>query len=313
MRIHEIAKEIGVDNKAVVEYLRKAGVEVKSHMSVCPDDMIEKVRSRFSKSSEEKNPAGEAPKAGGIKAVAVPDFIAKEQPKTVPTRTADGEKVEDGGKQIAKLEAKKAAQEKAKTQEEAPKKKKKIIAVFNPQNSNTEKGRAIAKAQREDQKKTAEKPKRPLPSEVRPARDRVPDGEQKATKKILPSQLRPARDRIPDDVLAEMKAAEEAKKAEEARLAAEAAEKKAAEEAALKEAAQKAEEEKKAAEAKQAAEAEKKAEEKTAAEPAKKPAEPAKAEKTEQKPKESEAIKSLREKIVKGTVNVSDIPIGRGA
>ena len=208
MRIHELAKEIGVDNKVIVEFLKNAGANVKSHMSTCPEDMIDKVRAKFGKGDAEKAPAAEPPKSSGIKAVAVPDFIAKEQPKTVPTRTADGEKNEDGGKQIAKLEAKKAALEKAEGKEEAPKKKKKILAVFNPQNSNTEKGRAMAKAQREE-KKAQDKPKRPLPSEVRPAKDRTPDDEEKPAKKILPSQLRPARDRIPDDELAEMKAKEE--------------------------------------------------------------------------------------------------------
>ncbi len=292
MRIHELAKEIGVDNKVIVEFLKNAGANVKSHMSACPDDMIDKVRTQFGKGGAPKPAEAEAAKPSGIKAVAVPDFIAKEQPKTVPTRTADGEKNEDGGKQIAKIEAKKAALEKAEAKEEAPKKKKKIIAVFNPQNSNTEKGRAMAKAQRED-RKAAEKPKRPLPSEVRPAKDRTPDDEEKPAKKILPSQLRPARDRIPDDELAAMKAAEEAKKAEEAQ--------KTAEEAAKVEEAPKAEPVETPA-LEEAPKAAPKAEEKK---------EEAKKEEAPQK-KESEAVKSLREKIVKGTVSVADIQISRG-
>ena len=288
MRIHELAKEIGVDNKVIVEFLKNAGANVKSHMSACPEDMIDKVRAKFGKGEAAKAPAEEPAKASGIKAVAVPDFIAKEQPKTVPTRTADGEKNEDGGKQIAKIEAKKAALEKADEAEETPKKKKKIIAVFNPQNSNTEKGRAMAKAQREE-KKAQDKPKRPLPSEVRPAKDRTPDDEEKTVKKILPSQRRPARDRIPDDELAEMKAKEEeAKKAAELK----AQEEKAAEEAKAQEEAAKSE-----------AKAEQPKVEEKAAEPKK--------EEAPQK-KESEAVKSLREKIVKGTVSVSDIQISRG-
>ncbi len=288
MRIHELAKEIGVDNKVIVEFLKNAGANVKSHMSACPEDMIDKVRAKFGKGEAAKAPAEEPAKASGIKAVAVPDFIAKEQPKTVPTRTADGEKNEDGGKQIAKIEAKKAALEKADEAEETPKKKKKIIAVFNPQNSNTEKGRAMAKAQREE-KKAQDKPKKPLPSEVRPAKDRTPDDEEKTVKKILPSQRRPARDRIPDDELAEMKAKEEeAKKAAELK----AQEEKAAEEAKAQEEAAKSE-----------AKAEQPKVEEKAAEPKK--------EEAPQK-KESEAVKSLREKIVKGTVSVSDIQISRG-
>ena len=309
MRIHELAKEIGVDNKVIVDFLQKAGANVKNHMSTCPDHMIEKIRTQFAKGAA-KSPDSASAGNGGVKAVAVPDFIAREQPKTVPTRNADGEKVEDGGKQIAKIEAKKAAQEKAEGKEEAPKKKKKIIAVFNPQNSNTEKGRAIAKAQRDEKKKGTEQTKRPLPSEVRPAKDRVPDDE-KAPKKILPSQLRPARDRIPDDELAEMKAAEEARKAAEEKARAEEA---AAKEAAEKEAARKLEEEKRQKEEQKAAENVTPAAVSENPQTQDKPQAPEKAEtpaKTAEKPKESEAVKSLREKIVKGTVSVSDIQVTR--
>ncbi len=246
MRIHELAKELGVENKVLVEYLKKEGANIKSHMSACPDDMVEKVRDNFDKkksSAKENTIAEEKPK---VKAIAVPDFIAKEQPKTVPTRTAEGEKNEDGGKQIAKIEAKKAALEKEQAGEEQPKKKKKIIAVFNPQHSKTEKGKALARQQEE---KETEK-KQPL--KRTPASLRTPDDE---AKKPLPSQIRPAKDRIPDDELEAMKASKEAKKEEPKKV------------------------EKKVAE--------------------------------ENKAKESEAVKSLREKIVKGTVSVQDIQAAR--
>ncbi len=244
MRIHELAKELGIENKVLVDYLKKEGANVKSHMSACPDDMIDKIKENFGQGkSSSKVENKEKPK---VKAIAVPDFIAKEQPKTVPTRTAEGEKNEDGGKQIAKLEAKKAAMEKNQETEEQPKKKKKIIAVFNPQHSNTEKGRAMARQQKEEKKNAEVKPS----VSRTPAKDRIPDDE---VKKPLPSQLRPAKDRIPDDELEAMKAPKE--------------------------------------------------------EPKTQPA--PKEEPKENKAKESEAVKSLREKIVKGTISVSDIQAAR--
>ena len=221
MRIHELAKELGMENKVLVDFLRKLGCDIKSHMSACPDNMISVVRDEFG-NKDEKEKAEE--NAQPVKVVAVPDFIAKEETKTVPTRTADGKKIEDGGKQIAKVEAKKAAEAKEKAPEE-PKKKKKIIAVFNPQHSNSEKGRAMARAKNEEHRREADKPRKPLPSQLHPAKDRRPDDEQEV-KKPLPSQIRPAKDRIPDDVLEEMRK----QKAEEAERAAQAA--KAAEEAA---------------------------------------------------------------------------------
>ncbi len=245
MRIHELAKELGIENKVLVEYLKKEGADVKSHMSACPENMVKKVRENFGKKNTSKKEEVKTEEKPKVKAVAVPDFIAKEQPKTVPTRTAEGEKNEDGGKQIAKIEAKKAALEKSKVEEEQPKKKKKIIAVFNPQHSKTEKGKALASKQEE---KEAEK-KRPV--KRTPASERTPDDE---VKKPLPSQLRPAKDRIPDDELEAMKAPKEEPKAEPKKV-------------------------------------EPKAE--------------------DNKPKESEAVKSLREKIVKGTVSVQDIQAAR--
>jgi len=252
LRIHEIAKELGIDNKVLVDFLQKEGADIKNHMSACPDDMVEKIYEKFQKSGNNMEKKNETTKPA-VKAVAVPDFIAKEQPKTVPTRNAEGEKNEDGGKQIAKVEAKKAPET------DAVKKKKKIIAVFNPQHSNSEKGKAMARQQREE-KRQGEKIQKPVQGERRPARDRVPDDEA-AKKKILPSQRRPARDRIPDDELELMK-----QKEQEAALAAAEKEKEAAEQKALLD---------------------------------------------EQKNKESEAIKSLREKIVKGTVSVADIQVSR--
>ena len=297
MRIHQLAKDLGIENKVLVEFLQKQGSDVKSHMSSVPEDMVDVVMEKFGKKEAPAKKEAEEPKKPEIKVVAVPDFIAKEEPKTVPTRTADGEKIEDGGKQIAKVEARKAQEAKGKEPEE-PKKKKKIIAVFNPQHSNSEKGRAMAKAQRDEQRKKMERPQRPLPSQLHPARDRKPDDEQ-AVKKPLPSQVRPAKDRIPDDELAEMQAK---KKAEEELAAAK--EKAAAQAQAQEQETVPVTTEKPATET--PAEPAAVTTPETPAEPAAKPQPEAPA-----KPKESEAVKSLREKIVKGTVSVEDIQVSR--
>ena len=284
MRIHKLAKDLGIENKVLVEFLQKQGADVKSHMSSCPEELIDVVMEKFGKKEASAKKEAEEPKKPEIKVVAVPDFIAKEEPKTVPTRTADGEKIEDGGKQIAKVEAKKAQEAKSKEAEE-PKKKKKIIAVFNPQHSNSEKGRAMAKAQRDEQRKKTERQQRPLPSQLHPARDRKPDDEP-VVKKPLPSQVRPAKDRIPDDELAEMQAK---KKAEQELAAAKEKEKAEA-----------------AAQAKEKTPVAEKPAPAVTETPAAKPQPEAPA-----KPKESEAVKSLREKIVKGTVSVEDIQVSR--
>ena len=44
MRIHELAKELNVDNKKVMEFLKEKKIEVKSHMSTLEENQEERVR-----------------------------------------------------------------------------------------------------------------------------------------------------------------------------------------------------------------------------------------------------------------------------
>ena len=44
MRVHELAKELGMDNKELMEILQKKNVEVKNHMSTLEDDVTEEIR-----------------------------------------------------------------------------------------------------------------------------------------------------------------------------------------------------------------------------------------------------------------------------
>ncbi len=48
IRIHELAKELSVDNKAVMEFLKEKKIEVKSHMSTLEDNQEAMVRKAFS-------------------------------------------------------------------------------------------------------------------------------------------------------------------------------------------------------------------------------------------------------------------------
>ena len=40
LRIHELARELGRQNKEVIEFLKSRGVEVKSHMSMVDEPLI---------------------------------------------------------------------------------------------------------------------------------------------------------------------------------------------------------------------------------------------------------------------------------
>ena len=51
MRVHELAKELGVDNKDLMEALKKKDVEVKSHMSSLEDNVVADLKKEFGKSA----------------------------------------------------------------------------------------------------------------------------------------------------------------------------------------------------------------------------------------------------------------------
>ena len=69
MRVYELAKELGRDNKDVINCLTANGIEVKSHMSVLEEDQIQTVKSQVPareivRKPVEATPAAEAEKNG---------------------------------------------------------------------------------------------------------------------------------------------------------------------------------------------------------------------------------------------------------
>ena len=98
LRVHELARELGRQNKEVIEFLKSRGVDVKSHMSMVDEPLISAVKNRFSNNNRGK------------------EHIAKlDTPKTeekVVTAKSEGDKTE------------------------APKKKKNIIRVYHAQNAS---------------------------------------------------------------------------------------------------------------------------------------------------------------------------------
>ena len=128
MKIYELAKELGVDNKAIIDFLVKSGVEVKSHMSSISDENADKVRAKFAPKKEVKGvkavpvniPASASAKKPEVKAVALPDHIIK--------------KVEEENKASQTTSESKSAdsQSQAKSDDASAdvKKKKKIVAAM---------------------------------------------------------------------------------------------------------------------------------------------------------------------------------------
>ncbi len=132
IRIHALAKELGIQSKDVIGFLAEKNIEVKSVQSSVEGDVIEMVKQRFTKSGAAQGkdetkaetkaaPASEEKTEG--KAKAEPERKIEEKPE-------GKQEMKPEGKTDAKAEGKAGAKP-----EERPKKKSSITAVFNPQNS----------------------------------------------------------------------------------------------------------------------------------------------------------------------------------
>ena len=112
IKVHEIAKELEKQSKEVIAFLQDKGIEVKAAQSSLEEDVADMVRKAFGKAApkaEETTPKAEKPSAPKAE-----EKVEEKPAKTVENKEA--KPVQNAGEQ--------------------PKKKKKIIFVSNPHNSN---------------------------------------------------------------------------------------------------------------------------------------------------------------------------------
>ena len=107
IKVHELAKELGKQSKDILTFLQEKGIEAKVAQSSVEEDAAQMVRKEFGSTEGAVSKGAESEKDAG-KAENVKESSASEE---------DGRNAEEG------------------TREDAPKKKKKIIFVSNPQNS----------------------------------------------------------------------------------------------------------------------------------------------------------------------------------
>lgn len=138
MRVHELAKELGLENKALLDILAKKKVEVKNHMNSLSEDIISEIRKEFGKNVQ-----------GGENTTASPTGAPKKAGDTAPKKAAqpktDGEPEKKAEAVFRKVEpetiqrsetTQKSEGEVSKSEDEtAAPKKKKIVQIFRPQNA----------------------------------------------------------------------------------------------------------------------------------------------------------------------------------
>ena len=130
IRVHELAKELGKQNREIMELLRAEGIDVKSHMSNVEESQAAVIRKKIKDLGREKDTKLETPKT---------------EEKVVTAKT-DAEKTE------------------------APKKKKNIIRVYHAQNaSDGGKGRKKPLGEKRQRPQGA-RPAQPRSQAVAPAK-----------------------------------------------------------------------------------------------------------------------------------------------
>ncbi len=129
IKVHEIAKELGKQSKEIISFLQDKGIEAKAAQSSLEEDVAALVRKAFGKREEIKEDASAAVAKEDtaplteLKSPPAPDAGNETSPaKSTEDKTENGQENKNG----------RPVQNKG----EAPKKKKKIIFVSNPHNSN---------------------------------------------------------------------------------------------------------------------------------------------------------------------------------
>ena len=245
---------MGIENKALIDYLRSKGVNVKNHMSTVSDKNAQSAREHFSKNNAQ--PAQSA----GIGAIALPEAIRKQIEAQMKAR-AEAEK------------AKQAQEEKEARKEEESKDKV-------PQDEEPEsKEKAQKEIPQEDAAETKEEIKAEKAEEA-PQKNEEPEkassfaSEKPAEKKPEEKEKKPEKEPDKKPQAAQAKSQSEAKKSEQ-------------------------KEKKTQSKKQQSGQRDKKPQ-----------AAQAKSQGEAKKQSESEAIKSLREKIVKGKIDPALLGIG---
>lgn len=129
IKVHELAKELEKQSREVIAFLQEKGIEVKAAQSSVEEDAAEMVRKAFG-----------AAKKADVKAEVKPEAKAEAKPEAKEEAKTDVKpEVKSEVKSEAKAEPSKEVRKEAPKAEEkqaAPVKKKKIIFVSNPHNSN---------------------------------------------------------------------------------------------------------------------------------------------------------------------------------
>ena len=140
VRIYEIANELNIQSKDIIEFLKEKNILKKTASSAIEGDVIDMVKGKFTKRKPERQEPETEKKKEAAKGKGAQAETAKEEAskpgREEPSKGEHGKT--EGGKAATVREKEEAVKpESGKEESERPKKKSSITAVFNPQNSKT--------------------------------------------------------------------------------------------------------------------------------------------------------------------------------
>ncbi len=219
VRVYELAKELGLDNKEIMAKLRTLKIPVKSHMSVVPDEELDRVKSSLSGSEQEESVGGMEEKRVAKRVIrrrARPKAEAEEEPEepkmdlNALKQTAKKPRREQDESTAAKPEQeildeipeewteeeKPAGETKAK---KAPPKRKKTAA--KAQKAEPAKKQAEEKETATEKeavpKKTAKKAAKPRPESKTRATEKTAEGQEPEQQSFQPEVKEPEPEKEP--------------------------------------------------------------------------------------------------------------------
>ena len=84
LRVHELARELGRQNREVIEFLKSKGVDVRSHMSMVDEPAVSEVKNRFRKDNNNRGkvlqcyrPSASCQVGSGVKPLAVSLLLSR--------------------------------------------------------------------------------------------------------------------------------------------------------------------------------------------------------------------------------------------
>ena len=140
VRIYEIANELNIQSKDIIEFLKEKNILKKTASSAIEGDVIDMVKGKFTKRKPERQEPETEKKKEAAKGKGAQAETAKEEAskpgREEPSKGEHG-KTEGGKAETVREKEEAVKQESGKEESERPKKKSSITAVFNPQNSKT--------------------------------------------------------------------------------------------------------------------------------------------------------------------------------